>query len=128
MQIILAESLDGWLFGGFLMLGGLFAVIARIGCDCSRLAATPTSRITLAAPALIVVVLVTLWATYEYFTIGVGDPDMSFSDFAAPWCFLAGPSFCAGVLAMVVLLFRGRRGMSRAGQVSERGGGEIIPI
>jgi hypothetical protein len=66
--------------------------------------------ITLAAPAFIVVVLVTLWATYEYFTIGAGDPDTSFSDFAAPWFFLAGPSFLAGVLAILVSLFRGTTG------------------
>ena len=119
MQIILAESLDGWIFGAFLILGGLFASLLALGAIIPAWKRHRLRAVTLAAPAFIVVVLVTLWTTYEYFAIGFGDPDTSLSDFLGPWLFLAGPSFATGALAMLVLLFRGTAGDVEGDRVSE---------
>lgn len=107
------------------MLAGLFASLLALAAIVPAWRRQRLRVIALVAPAFIVVVLITLWTTYEYFTIGVGDPDTSFSDFAAPWFFLAGPSFLAGVLAMLVLLFKGITGDVEGDRVSEpRGAGK----
>ncbi len=119
MQIILAESLNGWIFAHFLTLGGLFASLLALGAIIPAWKRHRLRAVTLAAPAFIVVVLVTLWAAYEYFTVGLGDPDVSLSDYSEPWLFLAGPSFATGVLAMLVLLFRGTAGDVEGDRVSE---------
>jgi hypothetical protein len=90
--------------------GGLVASVLALGAVVPAWRGNRVRTIALAAPALVVVLLVTIWTGYEYLTDGLRDPDLSIDDFVAPWLFLAGPSFAASLLAISVLLLRKRAG------------------
>lgn len=103
MQPILAENLDGWLFGAAVLFGGLLASVLAL---CALVPARKNNRpltFALAAPAFVVALLVTLCAAYGFITDGLHDPDSSIGDFAVPWLMLAGPSFATSLLAIIVL-------------------------
>jgi hypothetical protein len=115
MHPILAESLDGWLFAAALMFGGLAASLLALGALFPAWRGDRWRTIAFIAPALIVTLLVTLFAAYGYITDGVGDPDSSIADFIAPWVFLAGPSFVTSLSAALVLWIRSKKRMKDAG-------------
>ena len=106
MPVIFAEALDGWLFAAALMFGGLAASLLALGALFPAWRGNRSLTFALAAPAIIVVLLVTLWIGYGYVTDGLRDPSFSVSDFMMPWLFLAGPSLATSLLAILVLWFR----------------------
>jgi hypothetical protein len=108
MHPILAENLDGWLFGALLLFGGIIASVLAL---CALVPARRRNRrltFILVAPAFLIVVLVTGMMIYAFITDGLHNPDYSFSDFAIPWLMLGGPSFATGLLALAVLRHRMR--------------------
>jgi hypothetical protein len=106
MHPILAENLNGWLFAAALFFGGLLASILAL---CALIPAARRNRartLALAAPALIVGLLVTLWTGYGFITDGMRDPSYSLRDFFTPWIMFAGPPLACGLLAVAVLWIR----------------------
>jgi hypothetical protein len=124
MHPILAENIDGWLFGAAVLFGGLIASVLAL---CALVPARQRNRrltFTLAAPALVVGLLVTLWAGYGFITDGLHDPDYSVSDFAIPWLVMAGPSFATSLLAIIVLGLSTRKGTdAQPSDAVDRAGG-----
>jgi hypothetical protein len=109
MHAILAENLNGWLFGAAVLFGGLLASVLAL---CALVPARQGNRgwtWALVSPAFVVGLLVTVGAGYGMVTDGVRDGDYSVGDFAIPWLVLAGPSLATGLLAVVVLGLRMRR-------------------
>lgn len=108
MHLFLAESLDGWLFAAAALLGGLLTSLLALAALVPARQRNRPLTFALAAPAFVVVLLVTLWVGYGLITDGLHDPDYSLADFAVPWLIMAGPSLATGLLAVAVLWVRTR--------------------
>ena len=108
MPSILAENLDGWLFGAALFFGGLLVSILALVALVPAARRNRAGTFALAAPALVVGLLITLWVGYGFITDGLRDPDYSIRDFLTPWLVMAGPPLACGLLAVAVLIFRTR--------------------
>ena len=106
MHFILAENINGWLFAAAVFFGGLLASILALAALVPAARRNRAATFGLAAPALLVGLLVTIWAGYEFVTDGMHDPDYSIRDFLAPWFMLAGPPLACGLLAVAVLWIR----------------------
>ena len=106
MHLILAENIDGWLFGAALFFGGLLVSILALVALVPAARRNRAATFALAAPALLVGLLVTIWVGYGFITDGLRDPDYSIRDFLAPWFMLAGPPLACGLLAVAVLWIR----------------------
>jgi hypothetical protein len=109
MHPILAENLNGWLFAAALFFGGLLASILALVALVPAAQRDRARTLALAAPALVVGLLVTLWVGYGFITEGMHDPSYSIRDFLTPWLMLAGPPLASGLLAVAVLWVRTKR-------------------
>jgi hypothetical protein len=122
MHPILAENIDGWLIAAAAFFGGLLASGIALFALVPAWLGHRRLTFALAAPAFAVGILATIWIGYGFLTDGVRDSDSSFSDFAAPWTMMAGPSFATSFLAVVVLALRTRRTADATSADAARGG------
>src|SRR5438552_7113897 len=108
MNVIIAENLNGWLFAAMIFFGGIIASLLALGALFPASCGKRSLTFTLAGPAFIAGILITLWFGYGYITDGLHDPDYSPRDFLMPWLFLAGPPLATSLLALLVFWSRNK--------------------
>jgi hypothetical protein len=110
MHVIFADSIDGGIEAILIVFGGLaisaLALCALVPAWLGNLVLT----FTLAVPALICGLAVTLYFAWGYLKDGLNDPSYELRDFMLPWVFMAGPALTTSSLALFVLWLK-RRGM-----------------
>jgi hypothetical protein len=109
MHVILADSIDGGIEALLFVLGGLavsaLALCALVPAWLGQRALT----FTLAVPAFICGLAVTVYFVWGYLKDGLNDPNSDLRDFIFPWIVMAGPALATSSLAVFVLWFK-RRG------------------
>jgi hypothetical protein len=101
--MILAEDIGGWLVAAAALFGGLglaaLAALALIPAFNGK----RSIAVCLAAPALILGILVTIWIWGGYFKSGLHDSEADIAhDVVMPWIVMAGPSLLMSVITMAV--------------------------
>lgn len=103
MNVMLADSIDGGILAMLLVCGNLVTAVLALCALVPASHGNRTMTFTLAAPAFVCGLLITLYLIYGYVRDGLHDPDCDLSDFMIPWAVMAGPALVTSLFAAFVL-------------------------